>query len=226
MKFKLFILLLICLIPNVLPAQLEIEGSIGFDKSRAQIDEYVNDIIGNPEQIDTYSSVGIGLTVYNRLNKNTSIGIGFSAYKESTIDFTGNLGNIDPIDKYLFNELKISLGLKQIFLKNCFFKFNASLHSLHRPEVGYSSNDTDLLPARRAFLGPEIRLGYTFKNIFIEVLFFYNVRTFADYTVKSIPVIYFNNLHKTTSLGLNVGYKFNYPNKKVLGRKIKDRLGQ
>lgn len=224
MKFKLFILL-ICIIPNVLPAQLEIEGSIGFDMSRAQIDEVDFDVIGIPQQMGSYRALGIGLSVYNKLNKNTRIGFGFSAYRESTIDFTGNFGSIDPINKYLFNELKLSLGLKQVFLNNCFFKFNASLHSLYRPKVEYLSNGVDLLPVRRAFLGPEIRLGYTFKNIFIEVLCFYNVRTFTDDSVRSITIIHFNNLHKTISLGLNVGYKLNYPNKKALERKIKDRLG-
>ena len=226
MKFNLFILL-ICFTTNNLLAQLEIEGSIGYDLSLAQIDEVGIGIGSIPQQMDTFGSIGIGVTVYSRLNKNTSIGFGLAAFQERTFAFNGTPFSINPINRFLFNELKLSLGVKQMFLKNCFFKVNASLYSLNKPKVGFSSDNASSLIARRAFLGPEIRLGYIFKNIFIEVYGFSNATTFSDSSDEvGLIIDYFNSFHKSISLGFNLGYKFNYPNKKVIERKIKEKFGE
>ncbi len=224
MNHKIFFSFLL-LAPTLLWSQFEIEASVGYDISKFDVTPGDNRDIAIRDRPEFDNSYGFAFNIYTKISPKTRLGFGLSGYARKKILLADSGPGIVTLDRVEFQDIRLNLGLKQIILENFYFKLNASIQSIYKPVIFRNVvNPTGgLIDEKRIFVGPEIRLGYAIKNIFIEIYGFKIIRAFDD-PASERATFNLNGIDKDFSLGVNIGYTLNYPSKKSVDRKIQERL--
>ena len=209
---RVLILILFWVVPNTILAQLEFELTSAYDISRMYAEETESYLIGIPNQFNLIGSYGFGANVYNFVNSKTRLGVGISIFEKKEIKLIDGSFAFNPRTKFQFKDLRASLGLKQVLSEQIFFKLNLNLHAVFKPSVQTLYGSNKFMDVRRVFYGPELGLGYSFKNILLEVYGFKSIGVFADDVVLYDNRFFnVNSLSKTFSFGIKLGYILHYP---------------